>query len=625
MPMSRRDYEYLPRRLFLQLVTGAAAIAITGCASDDLPGAPDPAVDPAGADGGEDRKLYAFFSESFNRDFERSPEWMTLLGVKKRYGEWNDWSDEFAEEDHRYALADLQFMRTQIDRAALSEPMRISYDVFLFRNELRDANWPYRFHNYDVSHFGGPHTSAPSTLINQHRIDEPADAEAYIARLNAMPKLFERVTAFMRKAEARGITLPHFSYPLMIADAKRAVKGAPFDNGDDNPMLADFKAKVGKLNISAGGKERLVAAAHEALLTSVKPAFANFIATAEAIGAKEKADHGVGTLPDGARFYEERIRNHTTLPLKAQEIHQLGLSEVARLTAEMESLKKQAGFKRPLRVFYDELRSDPKYFYPNTDEGREAYRQRVEDLLAGARAALPQSFGVLPKADIGVKRMDPFVEVGQTIAFYDQGTPDGSRPGYVRLNLSDMSKMPKWQMAALNFHEGIPGHHLQISIAQESKSTPDFRKYTFFTAYIEGWALYTEYLAKEMGLYKTVYDDIGRVAMELWRGCRLVTDTGIHAMGWSREKCVDYYLENTPLTDDNIRREINRYFVFPGQACAYQIGKNKILELRERARAALGARFDIRAFHDAVLKNGAVPLPVLEGLIAEWVQQTARV
>ena len=623
--MSRReDFEHLPRRLFLQLVAGASAVALAGCAYDELPGAPPAEADTADDGTAEDRKLYAFFSESFNRDFERSPEWMTQLGVKKRYGEWSDWSDEFAEEDFRYAVADLEFMTTRIDRSALSDQMRISYDVFRFRNELRVANRPYRFHNYDVSHFGGPHQYVPSTLINQHRIDDASDALAYVARLNATLHLFDQVTAFMRKAESLGVTLPHFSYPLIVEDAKRAVRGAPFEAGDDNPMLADFKTKVGKLGIASDEKDRLVASAREALVARVKPAYANFIATAEAIGRKETRDHGINTLPDAARFYEERIRNHTTLPLKAQEIHDLGLSEVARLAKEMEGLKQQTGFKGSLRAFYDDLRRDSKYFYPNTDQGREAYRVRVEELLAGARAALPQAFGVLPKADIAVKRMDPFVEVGQTIAFYDQGTPDGSRPGYVRLNLSDMTKMPKWQMAALNFHEGIPGHHLQISIAQESKTTPDFRKYTFFTSYIEGWALYTEFLAKEMGLYKTVDDDIGRIAMELWRACRLVTDTGIHAMGWSREKCIDYYLENTPLTDDNIRREINRYFVFPGQACAYQIGKNKILELRERAKAALGERFDLRAFHDAVLRNGAVPLPVLERLVGEWAQATAR-
>jgi len=620
--MSRRTlFEQLPRRLFLQLAAGAGVLSIAGCASEDLPGAPQASAQ--GLDNAEDNKLLAFFSESFTREFERSPEWMTQLGVKKRYGEWNDWSDEFAQEDHRNSVADLDFMATRIDRAALSQTMRISYDVFKFRNELRVANRPYRFHNYDISHFGGPHQSVPSLLIDQHRIDEVSDAEAYIARLNATPVLFDQAVAFMRHADERGITLPHFSYPLILADARRAVKGAPFEAGDDNGMFADFKEKVAKLTIDAASKDRLIGAARAALRDKVGPAYAKFIAAAEGIAAKVKDDHGVGRLPDGGRFYEERILNHTTLKLKAGDIHALGLSEVARLSKEMEALKAQAGFKGPLRPFYDDLRRNPKYFYANTDAGRQAYIRRVEELLASARAALPQVFGVLPKASVGVKRMEPFLEVGQTIAFYDQGTPDGSRPGYVRLNLSDMSKMPKWQMAALNFHEGIPGHHLQISIAQESKSTPDFRKYTFFTSYIEGWALYTELLAKEMGLYKTVDDEIGRVAMELWRGCRLVVDTGIHTMGWSREKSVDYFLANTPLTDDNIRREINRYFVLPGQACAYQIGKNKIVELRGRATAALGARFDLRAFHDAVLKNGAVPLPVLEALVAEWAQETA--
>ena len=385
--MSRRnDFEHLPRRLFLQLMAGAGALALAGCAEDELPGTSDAAAQN-NADG-EDKKLYAFFSESFNREFERSPEWMTQLGVKKRYGEWNDWSDEFAEQDYRGAAADLEFMTTRIERTALSQGMRISYDVFRFRNELRVANRPYRFHNYDISHFGGPHQGVPSLLINQHRIDDVADAEAYIARIKAMPALFEQVTAFVRKAEQHGITLPHFSYPMMVADAKRAVTGAPFDGGEDNAVFADFRAKIGKLNIDAAEKARLVAAARAALLGAMKPAYANFIATAEAIGAKETADHGFGTLPDGARFYEECIHTNTTLPLKAAEIHALGLSEVARLAKEMEGLKAQSGFKGSLRSFYDELRRNPKYFYPNTDAGREAYRVRVEELLAGARAAL---------------------------------------------------------------------------------------------------------------------------------------------------------------------------------------------------------------------------------------------
>ncbi len=621
--MSRHsEFEHLPRRLFLQLVAGAGALTVVGCAADDLPGTPDAVAQ--GFDNPEDNKLFAFFSTSFTREFDRSPEWMTQLGVKKRYGEWNDWSDAFADEDFRNTQADLDFMTTHVDRSALSDNMRISYDVFKFRNELRVANRPYRFHNYDVSHFGGPHTSVPQLLINQHAVADVDDAQAYIARLNATLALFAQVVAFMRHAEARGITLPHFSYPLLLADARQAVKGAPFDGGDDNTIFADFKGKVGKLNIGAEDKARLIGEAKTALTEKVGPAYASFIATGEAIAAKVTDDHGIGTLPDGARFYEERILNHTTLKLKADDIHALGLSEVARLSTEMEGLKAQAGFKGPLRAFYDDLRRNPKYFYANDDEGRQAYIHRVEELLAGARAALPQVFGVLPKAEVAVKRMDRYLEAGQTIAFYDQGTPDGSRPGYVQLNLADMSKMPKWQMAALNFHEGIPGHHLQISIAQESKSTPDFRKYTSFTSYVEGWALYTEFLAKEMGLYKTVYDDIGRVAMELWRACRLVVDTGIHTMGWQREKSIDYFLANTPLTDDNIRREINRYFVFPGQACAYQIGKNKILELRERAKAALGSRFDLHDFHDAVLKSGAVPLPVLEAEIAQWAAKRAQ-
>ena len=371
--MSRRsEFEHLPRRLFLQLVAGAGALTVVGCAADDMPGTPDAVAQ--GFDNPEDNKLFAFFSRSFTREFERTPEWMTQLGVKKRYGEWNDWSDEFAAEDFRNAQTDLDFMTTRIDRAALSDNMRISYDVFKFRNELRVANRPYRLHNYDVSHFGGPHTSVPQLLINQHAVADVTDAQAYIARLNGTQTLFAQVVDFMRRAEARGITLPHFSYPLLLADARQAVKGAPFDSGDDNTIFADFKTKVGKLSIGAEDKARLIGEARTALTEKVGPAYANFIATGEAIAAKVKDDHGIGTLPDGAPYYEERILNHTTLKLKADDIHALGLSEVARLSKEMEALKAQTGFKGSLRAFYDDLRKMKLFSWAGNTAQIEIYK-----------------------------------------------------------------------------------------------------------------------------------------------------------------------------------------------------------------------------------------------------------
>lgn len=611
--MTNFDFPHLPRRAFLQLLAAAGASSVSACSSMGLEGMWD-----GGESTAADRKLATFFAESFKAEVARSPEFLTYMGSKERYGEWDDRSDAAVKAAHEQTVADLAALPQVADRAQLSEGMRVSYDVFKFRGEQRVAAHPFRFHDYSISHFYGPHQSVPATLITQHRIDDVADAEAYISRLNGTGAVFDQSIEFLRAQEAIGVTLPKFSYALIIADAREVPKGAPFAGDGENSIAGDFGAKVEKLDISADAKTTLIEKAQAALLDVVGPAYERFIAALQDIGGKVKTDHGVGTLPDGAAFYDERIRFHTTLPLTADEIHALGLKDVARLNKEMGELKTQAKFSGSLKAFYADLRTNKAYYYENNDAGRRAYMERSAELLAGAKAALRVAFGILPKADIGVKRIEPYREKGQTIAFYDASTADGSRPANVYLNLADMSKMPKWQMAPLIFHEGIPGHHLQIAIAQEAEATPDFRKYVSFTAFIEGWGLYSEQLADEMGLYKDVFDQIGRVAMEQWRACRLVVDTGIHVKGWSRQKAIDYYLANTPLTDDNIRREINRYFVYPGQACAYQVGKNKIVELRESAKERLRQRYDMRGFHDVVLKNGAVPLSVLETVVAEW-------
>lgn len=608
----------IDRRTFLQLSAATAALGLGACV-DDLEGAA-PGKAPASP---EDRRLLEFFSRSFTRELEDSPEFMTALGMKKRYGEWSDYSEGFVDKSYKATLEDTTFMREQISRARLSPQMRVSYDVFLFRNEQRLANYPFRYHNYDTSHFGGPHQSIPNLLINQHRIDDASDAEAFIARLNATPLMMQQVSDFMRASAAKGITLPRFSYALMIADAGKVLKGKPFDGPGENEILAAFSKKLEKARIPEAQRTKLLADAVKAMQTHMKQAYDLFLKTATGIGRTATTDHGVGSLPDGKAFYDERTAAHTTLKMPAADIHALGLSEVSRLSADMEVVKKRLGFRGNLRQFYHDLRTNPKYLYPSTSEGRAAYLERALHLQKKAEAALPAVFGTLPKAPVEVRRMEPFLEGGQTIAFYNPASPDGSRPGYVFYNLASMATLPKWQMAALAFHEGLPGHHLQISIAQETGNIPEFRKYTGFTAYVEGWALYTEYLAGEMGLYENDLDEVGRLTMELWRACRLVVDTGIHAYGWSREKSVRYFLANTALTRDNVIREIDRYFVYPGQACAYQIGRNRMLELRENTRKQLGPKFDLRKFHDVILENGAVPLPVLETIVSEWARATS--
>lgn len=609
----------IDRRTFLRLSAATAALGLGACVDDLQATSPGQSAGSA-----EDRRLLDFFSRSFTRELEDSPEFMTALGMKKRYGEWSDYSEAFVDKSYQATVTDTAFMRDRIDRSGLSPQMRVSYDIFLFRNEQRLANYPFRYHNYDTSHFGGPHQSIPNLLINQHRIDDASDAEAFIARINATPLMMQQVSAFMQASASRGITLPRFSYGLMIADAGKVLQGASPSGSGENEILTAFRKKLEKSSIPDPQRTKLLADANKAMLASMKPAYETFLKTAADIGRTVTSDHGVGTLPDGKAFYDERTAAHTTLRMPAADIHALGLSEVARLSSEMAGVKRRLGFRGNLKQFYQDLRTNPKYLYPSTQKGRTAYLERALHLQKKAQDALPKVFGTLPKAPVEVRRMEPFLEGGQTIAFYNPSSPDGTRPGYVFYNLASMATLPKWQMAALAFHEGLPGHHLQISIAQETGNIPEFRKYTGFTAYVEGWALYTEYLAGEMGLYENDLDEVGRITMELWRACRLVVDTGIHAYGWSREKSVNYFIANTALTRDNIVREIDRYFVYPGQACAYQIGRNRILELRESARKQLGSRFDLRKFHDVVLENGAVPLPVLETIVGDWVNSALK-
>jgi uncharacterized protein (DUF885 family) len=373
----------IERRSFLMLSAATAALGLTGCVDDFE----EPSLAPVTAYP-EDNRLLEFFSKSFTRELEDSPEFMTALGMKKRYDEWSDYSDTFVEKSHQFTLADAEFMRKRINRSALSPQMRVSYDIFLFQNEQRIANYPFRYHNYDTSHFGGPHQGIPNLLINQHRIDDVSDAKAYIARIAATPLLMKQATDFMKASAKKGLTLPRFSYDLMIADAQQVLKGAPFEGKGENNILADFRTKVAKLKISEADKAQLVSDAGKALVDRLKPAYELFLATSAEIAKSVKADHGVGSMPDGKGFYDERTAAHTTLKMPAADIHALGLSEVARLSADMEVLKKRLGFKGPLKDFYNDLRTNRKYLYPNTDAGRAAYMKRAKELQDKAAAKL---------------------------------------------------------------------------------------------------------------------------------------------------------------------------------------------------------------------------------------------
>ena len=368
--------------------------------------------------------------------------------------------------------------------------------------------------------------------------------------------------------------------------------------------------------------QKMIDQAKAALLTSVQPAYEAGITELTQLKAGATDVDGAWKLPDGEAYYAQRLNQMTTTDMSAAEIHQLGLDEVARIHDEMRKIMKTVGFEGDLKEFMEFMRTDPQFYLPDTDEGRAQYLREATAMIDEMREDLPRVFNTFPKADMIVKAVEPFREASAGKAFYSRPAPDGSRPGTYYANLYRMEDMPTYQMEALAFHEGIPGHHMQIAIAQELEGIPKFRKYGGYTAFSEGWGLYTEFLPKEMGYYKDPYSDFGRLAMEIWRAARLVVDTGLHDKKWTRQEAIDYLLENTPNPEGDSRKAIDRYIVMPGQATAYKIGMLKILELRENAKTELGDKFDIRAFHDVVLKDGAVPLEVLEENVEAWVAKT---
>lgn len=569
----------------------------------------------------ESEKANNLFEQIFMDNVRRSPLLQTRLGIKDDYDKWQNLSDE-----HFQAGLELtrqhQTMLNAIDQSKLDDATRVSYLLMQqgLQQELDDAKW--RLYSYPVNQMFGTHSQVPSLLINQHSISSESDAKAYIARLNAVPALFTQLQQQLQKRADAGIIAPKFVFPMVISASENVIKGAPFDTGGDSTLLADFRKKVTALDITDAAKKLLLDEANVALLTSVKPAYTSLVQYLQQLEQQAGTEDGVWRFKDGEAFYNNALKRTTTTDLTAAEIHQIGLDEVARIHSEMRAIMDKTGFDGDLKAFFDFMQTDPQFYYPETDEGKAEYLKDATAIIDNMRSRLDELFFVKPKAEMIVKAVEPFREKTAGKAFYQQPSMDGSRPGIYYANLYRMSDMPKYEMEALAYHEGIPGHHMQLAISQELENMPKFRRFGFYTAYIEGWGLYTELLPKEIGLYQDPYSDFGRLAMELWRACRLVVDTGIHAKKWSREQAIQYLLDNTPNTQTAIEKAIERYIVMPSQATAYKIGMLKIVELREKAKAALGDKFDIRQFHDTVLKNGALPLDVLEQMVDEYIAAT---
>ena len=576
----------------------------------------------------ETARLNAWFERKYEEQLQFSPIRMTFLGRKDRYSELDDMSRAAAERQLAWGRAALEEMKSSFDYDALTPDAKLSWDLFEYQVESGESAFRFADHQYPFEQMGGMQSTLPTFMIGFHKVEDESDYEAYIARLREAPRAFGQLMDHVRRSAELGIRPPRFAHEGVIEQGSKVITGAPFTEGEGSALWADAQAKAdalveaGKIDGDRAGE--LKEQARTALLEAVKPAYDEVIGwfQADLPNAPENPS-GVGTThPNGMAYYAERLRASTTTDLTPDEVHQIGLDEVERLRGEMEALKERVGFEGDLKAFFEFVRTDPQFKYPNTDEGRQAYIDDATAAIETIKEQLPNYFGLLPKADLVVKRVEPFREVDGAAQHYYPSTPDGSRPGIYYAHLSDMDAMPKTELEVIAYHEGLPGHHMQIAIAQELEGVPEFRKQAMFSAYSEGWGLYSEWLAREMpGTYTDPYSEYGRLTSEMWRAIRLVVDTGLHAKGWTQDQAVEYFAQNSSIPLPAIEAEVRRYITWPGQATSYKIGMIKIQELRARAERELGDAFDIRAFHDAVLGGGAMPLTLLERRIDQWIAE----
>jgi uncharacterized protein (DUF885 family) len=569
--------------------------------------------------GPQDAALLQFLDHAFDEQVALSPESQTQLGFKTNYDRLDDHTDAAAIRARDLGERQLKEMRARFSLDRLGESARISYRLFEYEVERTRESFRFRKLRLPVSTNGSPAGAIPVLLINAHKIDTAADAQAYIARLRDTERVMREVAALMREQAAAGIIPNKVNFAPARADARKVITGAPFDAGADSTLMADFRKKVTALNAPAADKEKLLSDASAALTGPFRQGYDVLLAALDEIEPKSKGNFGAWSLPDGAAYYADRLKSSTTTNLTADQIHELGLKQVAAIRQEMEAIKREVGFDGTLEQFFDHIRTDPQFKYPNTEAGREQYLADARAVIASVMVAAPRWFSVPPKAPLEVRAVEKWREGTASTAFYNSPSADGSRPGIYYVNLVDMNQTQKVQVAAIASHEGAPGHHFQIARQQELTGIPKFRKYGGYGAYAEGWGLYSERLANEMGIYKDPYSRFGMLSLQVWRAIRLVLDTGIHSKKWTREQAIAYFSSNSSVSNTDIAREVDRYFNWPGQATSYMVGQLKITELRTRAEKELGPRFDIREFHEAVLSQGALPLDVLEEQVARYI------
>ncbi len=562
-----------------------------------------------------------FFESIFQDQVLDSPQFQTTLGYKSNYDKWDDITWEFRRSQSKQSKFDLAFLKKNIQYDKLDSDTQISYKVMEKRLQRSIDVDKFIFNDYPVTHRGGIHSSIPSFLMNYHKVEEEADLKDYLTRLRNIEPLFQDLIDELNYRKDIRNLAPSFVYPQAIKTCENIISGYPFvqDSKEQNVIYKDFMTKMKALNLDDAIALRYQSEAEAILVTIVNKAYRDLIEVLLNQQVLADNNHGIWKLPNGAEYYQFMLDGYTTLGMTAEEVHAVGLSEVDRIHKEIYAIMEQVEFEGSLQDFFEFMRNDPQFYYPEGPKGRQMYLDQVNVVVDTLTARIEELFYGLPSIPLEVRAVEPYREASAGIAFYNRGQADGSRPGIYYANLYRMKDMPIYKLENLAYHEAIPGHHMQISATLELKNIPNFRKYGGYSVFSEGWALYSETLPKEIGLYKDPYSDFGRLSGELWRACRMVVDTGIHHYRWTREEGIEYYLQNTANPEGDCIGMVERHIVWPGQAVSYKVGMLKIQELRAKAETELGKKFSLQEFHDVVLATGGVPMDILEEIITSWI------
>lgn len=563
--------------------------------------------------------LGLFYEKIFWESILEDPEYLTSLGILNRFGigsyqkKLTDISIEKQEQDLEKTKKNLEILLSY-GKEDLSGQELLSFEILEWSLRLKISGERFLFHDYPANQLFGVQNQLPTFLATQHPVTSSQDVEDYIARLEVVPKKIDQLIEGILFRDKNGILPPDFILDRLISE----VNGFVTVPAKENLLYTTFEKKIKKIDsVSLDFQNRSLERVKQSIESKVYPAYSKLLILF--LEQKGHADSraGVWKLPDGDLYYIHELKKHTTTELTPEEIHNIGLSEVSRIQNEMKIILKKIGKNKPIPIAMSELRKDSKFLFPDNEEGKLQALEEYNKILKHSEEKTKSLFFRMPKSRVEVERIPVFKEKTAPGAYYDEPALDGSRPGVFYANLRDTKKIPKFGMKTLTYHETIPGHHLQIAIMQELKNLPRFRNTITFTAYVEGWALYAERLAKDYDFFQDPYSDLGRLQAELFRAVRLVVDTGLHYKRWSREQAISYMIQNTGMAPKDVTAEIERYIVYPGQACSYKLGMLKILELREKVKTRKKETFDIREFHSVVLDNGSLPLSILEKLIQD--------